>query len=63
VRGDAAAIAAATMPSNGKVVEDWDGEPLALFESEWSLRLAAEWNPALTFEPFAQRVLVTETPA
>jgi peptide chain release factor 3 len=63
VRGEAAAISAATMPSNGKVVEDWDGAPLALFESDWSLRLAQEWNPALTFEPFAERTLVRETPA
>ena len=29
----------------------------ALFESEWSMRLAAEWNPRLTFEPFGARGL------
>jgi peptide chain release factor 3 len=63
VRGEAAAIAAATLPSNAKIVEDWDGEALALFESDWSLRLAQEWNPALVFEAFAERTLVMETPA
>jgi hypothetical protein len=45
-------LAAAQLPSNAKLVEDWDGAPLALFESEWSMRLAAEWNPKLGFEPF-----------
>jgi peptide chain release factor 3 len=64
VRGDAGAIAAATLPSNAKFVEDWAGGALALFESDWSLRLAAEWNPALAFEPFNDRNLaVLETPA
>jgi peptide chain release factor 3 len=62
VRGEAAAIGAAILPSNAKIVEDWDGEPLALFESDWSLRLAQEWSPALIFEPFAERTLVMETP-
>jgi peptide chain release factor 3 len=57
VGGDADAIAAAQLPSNARLVEDWDGAPLALFESEWSMRLAAEWNPRLTFEPFAARGL------
>ena len=33
-------------------------DPLALFESEWSMRLAGEWNPRLTFEPFGARGLV-----
>jgi peptide chain release factor 3 len=55
VTGDAEAIAAAQLPSNARLVEDWDGAPLALFESEWSMRLAAEWNPRLTFEPFGAR--------
>jgi peptide chain release factor 3 len=52
VVGDAAAIAGATWPSNAKLVEDWDGKPIALFESEWSLRLAQEWNAALEFGSF-----------
>ena len=43
----------AQMPSNAKLVEDWDGRPAALFESEWSLRLAQEWNPELTFVRFS----------
>jgi peptide chain release factor 3 len=58
VAGDAAAIASAKLPSNARLVEDWDGRIMALFESEWSLRLAAEWNPGLTFEPFGARDLV-----
>jgi peptide subunit release factor RF-3 len=57
VSGDAEAVAAAQLPSNAKLVEDWDGAPLGLFESAWSMRLAAEWNPRLTFEPFGVRGL------
>ena len=53
VEGDPARIAAAAMPSNSKLVEDWDGRPAALFESEWSLRLAQEWNPDLAFVRFS----------
>ena len=41
------------LPSNAKLVEDWDGLPIALFESEWSVRLAQEWNPTVQFAPFA----------
>jgi peptide chain release factor 3 len=57
VSGDPQAIASAQLPSNAKLVEDWDGAPLALFESEWSMRLAGEWNPTLTFEAFGTRGL------
>ncbi len=59
VAGDAAAIAAATWPSNAKLALDGAGMPVALFESDWSLRLAQEWNPGLRFEPFeaSERVL------
>jgi peptide chain release factor 3 len=53
VDGDAEVIAAAKLPSNAKLVEDWDGRPVALFESEWSLRLAQEWNPELRFGLFS----------
>lgn len=53
VEGDAGTIAAAQMPSNATLVEDWDGRPVALFESDWSVRLAEEWNPQLRFGPFA----------
>ncbi len=53
VEGERELIAAAQLPSNAKLVEDWDGRPAALFESEWSLRLAQEWNPRLTFSPFS----------
>ena len=31
---------------------------MALFESDWSLRLGARWNPALRFEPFGARDVV-----
>jgi peptide chain release factor 3 len=54
VAGDPAAIASATWPSNAKLVEDPAGTPIALFESEWSVRLAEEWNASLRFEPFGQ---------
>jgi peptide chain release factor 3 len=63
VSGDAAAIAAATLPSNAKMVEDWDGAVLALFESDWSLKLAQEWNPSLTFAPFAPVATTLEATA
>jgi peptide subunit release factor RF-3 len=53
VGGDATAIASATWPSNAKLVEDDLGAPVALFESEWSMRLAQDWNPKLSFESFA----------
>jgi peptide chain release factor 3 len=54
-------IAGATMPSNGRMVEDWDGNALALFESPWSVSLAEQWNPGLTFEPFTPKGLARET--
>jgi len=54
VRGDLVALESATWPSNAKLVEDTAGTPIALFESEWSMRLAQEWNAGLHFEPFAQ---------
>jgi peptide chain release factor 3 len=53
VNGEAEQIARAQLPSNAKLVEDWDGRPAALFESEWSLRLAEEWNPNLVFLRFS----------
>jgi len=52
VDGDADAVSSATWPSNAKLVEDVGGSPVALFESEWSVRLAQEWNPGLQFRPF-----------
>jgi peptide chain release factor 3 len=45
-------LASASWPSNARLVEDWEGRPVALFESDWSLRLAGEWNPGLDFEVF-----------
>jgi peptide chain release factor 3 len=52
IQGEREAIARAQWPSNAKAVEDWEGNPVALFESEWSMRLAREWNPSLTFAEF-----------
>jgi peptide chain release factor 3 len=49
VAGDPETIARAQLPTNAKLVEDWDGRPAVLFESEWSVRLAEEWNPKLQF--------------
>ncbi|MFY9718022.1 MAG: peptide chain release factor 3, partial [Candidatus Cybelea sp.] len=53
VDGDREHLASAHLPSNAKLVEDWNGRAAALFESEWSVRLAREWNPALTFTKFS----------
>ncbi|MGC1381380.1 MAG: peptide chain release factor 3 [Candidatus Baltobacteraceae bacterium] len=53
VEGEREQIAKAQLPSNAKLVEDWEGRPAALFESEWSERLAQEWNPSLRFVRFA----------
>ena len=53
-------LAGATMPSNARLVEDWDGEPLALFESPWSVDLAKQWNAGLSFAPFGAAALARE---
>ncbi len=53
VQGDRDQIASAHLPSNAKLVEDWEGRPVVLFESEWSVRLAQEWNVALRLVPFS----------
>jgi peptide chain release factor 3 len=63
VHGEAADIARATLPSNAKLVEDWDGAPLALFEGDWSMRLAQEWNASLRFDPFGTPELAMEASA
>ena len=60
VLGDAAVLAAASLPASAKVVEDWAGAPVALFESEWSIKLAEEWNPGLRFVEFGSRGTVSE---
>ncbi len=52
VSGDRASIKSASLPSNARMVEDWGGVPMALFESEWSLRLAQDWNPKIEFLEF-----------
>jgi peptide chain release factor 3 len=56
IEGDPEIAARAQLPSNAKLVEDWDGKPVALFESEWSVRLTQEWNPKLVFAPFVAEV-------
>jgi peptide chain release factor 3 len=61
VVGDPAVIAAATWPSNAKLVEDGAGRPIALFESEWSMRLAEEWNAQLRFVSFEDADRTMET--
>jgi peptide chain release factor 3 len=53
VDGDRDQVGRAQLPSNAKLVEDWEGRPVMLFESEWSVRLAQEWNPALQLVPFS----------
>ncbi len=53
VDGEPDLAARAQMPSNARLVEDWEGRPVALFESDWSVRLAEEWNPQLVFTPFS----------
>ena len=50
--GSREAALQAQMPSASRIVQAGDGSPIALFESDWSLRLAEEWNPALRFSPF-----------
>jgi peptide chain release factor 3 len=53
VDGEPEQLASAHLPSNAKLVEDWSGSPVMLFESEWSVRLAQEWNPQLRMTPFS----------
>ena len=52
VEGELEHLKTAHLPTNAKLVEDYTGRAVALFESEWSVRLAREWNPQLRFEPF-----------
>ena len=59
VGGDPDAASRAQLPSNAKLVEDWEGRPIALFESEWSVRLAQEWNPSLSFLPYVTQEVVS----
>ncbi|MGH7756984.1 MAG: peptide chain release factor 3, partial [Vulcanimicrobiaceae bacterium] len=50
--GAGEALAGASWPTSAKLVEDWAGTPIVLFESDWSVRLAQEWNPGLRFAAF-----------
>ena len=54
IAGSQEAVAQAQMPSAARIAEDAHGAPVALFESDWSLRLAQEWNPSLHFIPFEE---------
>lgn len=56
IEGDLTEVARVQLPTNAKLVEDWDGRPIALFENEWSVRLAQEWNPNTLFAPFVAEV-------
>jgi peptide chain release factor 3 len=56
VEGDRDRLASMHLPSNAKLVEDWNGRPVILFESEWSVRLAQEWNPQLRLTPFSAQL-------
>ena len=56
IEGDPDLAVRPQLPSNAKLVEDWDGKPVVLFESEWSVRLTEEWNPKLTFASFVAEV-------
>jgi peptide chain release factor 3 len=58
VEGSSEAVPSAQLPSSARILEDWDGAPVALFESDWSVRLAEEWNPQLRFTEFAGAVAV-----
>ncbi|MBV8074007.1 MAG: peptide chain release factor 3 [Candidatus Eremiobacteraeota bacterium] len=60
VLGAREAIAQAQLPSAARIVEDAAGTPVALFESDWSVRLAEEWNPALRFASFEQSGTLAE---
>jgi len=52
-------VEAAHLPSNARLVRDWSGNVVALFENEWSFKLAQEWNTSLAFAPFgAERIAV-----
>mgnify|MGYP001363872568 CR=1 FL=1 len=53
IEGDPQIVRSAQLPSSARLLEDWDGAPVALFESDWSVRLAEEWNPQLRFLEFA----------
>jgi peptide chain release factor 3 len=54
MRVDAAesAVESAHLPSNARFARDASGRVIALFENEWSLKLAREWNPSIAFVPF-----------
>ena len=59
VGGDVDVAARAQLPSSAKLVEDWEGRPVALFESEWNVKLAQEWNPALAFLSYVTQEVVS----
>ena len=49
------ALTSARWPSNARLLEDWEGRPVAVFESDWSLNLAREWNEQLVFTETPER--------
>ena len=56
VAGSRDAVAQAQLPSAARLVNDALDAPVLLFENDWSLRLAEEWNPALRFVSFEEAV-------
>jgi len=57
VQGQHDAITTATLPTNARLVTDARAVPYVLFESEWSISLAEEWNPLLRFAPFEEGIV------
>jgi peptide chain release factor 3 len=49
ITGDPADIEEMRVPSMGRLLQDQDGSPVVLFESEGMLRYCLELNPKLTF--------------
>ena len=49
VEGTQEVLRRATLPTNARLVERRDGTPLVLFETEWSVKLAEQWNADLHF--------------
>jgi peptide chain release factor 3 len=48
-------VAAVRVPSSGRLLQDQDGDPVVLFDSEWMLNYCKELNPRLVFRELKQR--------
>ncbi|MGH7738159.1 MAG: peptide chain release factor 3 [Candidatus Tyrphobacter sp.] len=58
-KGSGEIVDGAHLPSNALFARDHAGNLVALFESEWGLRLAREWNPTLAFAPLRGQSMAT----